>query len=162
MFFACILLTIAVAGGTLLTFLYQEHSSIGLRLCMGASTGTALLASLGFLVSSFLGLTVLSVTLSAGLLLSPALLLLRTQYRQHTRDEAASVRRQIRDRNTLWIMVLYAGIALVLGAVFARNMFQRPEGIYTGIQNNLGDLTFHLQVISSFVYGHNIPVEDTT
>jgi len=161
-FFACILLTIAVAGGTLLTFLYQRHSSIALRLCMGASTGMALLASFGFLLGSFLGLTVTSIGLAAGLMLFPVPVLLKTRYREQLRDEGASAWRWIRNRKTLWFIALYAGIAVVLGLVFARNMMERPDGIYTGIQNNLGDLPFHLQVVSSFVYGNNIPVEDPT
>jgi hypothetical protein len=62
----------------------------------------------------------------------------------------------------LYYLAFYAGLAIVLGLVFARSMLHLPDGIYTGIQNNLGDLPFHLQVISSFVYGHNIPVEDPT
>jgi len=37
-----------------------------------------------------------------------------------------------------------------------------PEGIYTGLVNNFGDLPFHLSVITSFAYGNNFPPEDPT
>jgi hypothetical protein len=127
---------------------------------MGICTGVALMASFGFALSSFLGLTVKSVTLSAGLAFLPALLLLKTQYRSQIREEVRSALQKTKARKFLWLVALYAGIALVLGLVFAENMLERPDGIYTGVQNNLGDLPFHLQVISSFVYAHNIPVED--
>lgn len=162
MFFACILLTIAIAGGTLLTFLYQGQSTIALRLCVGACSGLALMATFGFLISGFLGLTTASISLSAALLLLPALLLLRTQCREQLSQEARAGAQHIRDSSFLWLVVLYAGLALVLGLAFAQNIREQPDGIYTGVQNNLGDLPFHLQVISSFVYGQNIPVEDPT
>lgn len=162
MFFACLLLLVAVAGGTLLTFLYLPISSVSLRLCIGACSGAAVLATLGFLLSSFLGLSPMSIALSAGLTALPVLLLLGAHYREQIRLETAAAIQQIRDKKMLYLMIFYAGIAVVLGLVFARNMLERADGIYTGIQNNLGDLPFHLQVINSFVYGHNIPVEDPT
>lgn len=162
MFFACILLTIAIAGGTLLTFLYQGHSTITLRLCIGTCTGLALMATLGFVSSTFLGLNTASIVRSAGLLLLPALVLLKTRCREQLRQEIRAALLQPRDTSFLWLTVLYTGLVLVLGLAFAQNMQEQSEGIFTGVQNNLGDLPFHLQVISSFVYGQNIPVEDPT
>jgi hypothetical protein len=41
-------------------------------------------------------------------------------------------------------------------------MIDVPEGIFTGVLNNFGDLPFHLSVISSFAYGNNFPPEDPT
>ena len=41
-------------------------------------------------------------------------------------------------------------------------MIERPDGIYTGVLNNFGDLPFHLSVITSFAYGQNFPPEDPT
>lgn len=162
MILACILLTIAIAGGTLLTYLYQEQSAVSLRLCTGACTGMALVATFGFLLSSFLGLTRSSIGISAGLLALPLLLLLRARYRERIHREIRFAIQQSKSREALYFALVYAGVALVLGLFFARNMFERADGIYTAVLNNLGDLPFHLQVISSFVYGHNIPVEDPT
>jgi hypothetical protein len=159
---ACILLTTAIAGGTLLTYLYQEQSAISLRLCIGACTGMALFATFGFLFSSFLGLTPSSIGISSGLLMLPLLLLVRARYREKIRQDTIMAIQQSKNRKALYVALVYAGVALVLGLVLARNMFERADGIYTAVLNNIGDLPFHLQVISSFVYGHNIPVEDPT
>src|SRR5882762_8507864 len=46
--------------------------------------------------------------------------------------------------------------------VFSRAMFEKPEGIYTGVLNNYGDLPFHLSVITRFAFGQNFPPEDPT
>ena len=46
--------------------------------------------------------------------------------------------------------------------VFNRAVFERPDGIYTGVMNNLGDLPLHLQVINSFAQGNNLPPQDPT
>src|SRR5437016_10473827 len=58
--------------------------------------------------------------------------------------------------------IFYLLMAVLLGLVFARAVFERPDGIYTGLANNLGDLPLHLQVISGFAYGQNFPPEDPT
>ena len=59
-------------------------------------------------------------------------------------------------------LVFYLGIAILLAMVFNRAVFERADGIYTGVMNNLGDLPLHLQVINSFAQGHNLPPEDPT
>ena len=59
-------------------------------------------------------------------------------------------------------LVFYLVVAILLAMVFGRAVFERPDGIYTGFTNNLGDLPLHLQVINSFVQGQNLPPEDPT
>src|SRR5262249_51161531 len=59
-------------------------------------------------------------------------------------------------------VLFYLAIAVLLGLVFSRAAFVRPDGIFTGIANNLGDLPLHLQVINSFAQGHNLPPQDPT
>lgn len=160
MFFACILLTVAVAGGTLLTFLYQRRGCFTLRLCMGACTGLALMATLGFLARAFLGLTVSSVVLSTGLLLLPALLLRKREIRTQIHVEVSAGFQKSWEPNARWSILFYVGLVLVLALAFRENMVERPDGIYTGVANNVGDLPFHLNVITSLADGHSIPVED--
>ena len=36
-------------------------------------------------------------------------------------------------------------------------MYQTPEGIFTGVDTNLGDLPFHLAVVTGFAHGENFP-----
>ncbi len=64
-------------GGTLLTFLFDRSAPRGARLCMGASIGMALMATVGFLLALMLGLGTATIILSAVLLLLPLLLLLK-------------------------------------------------------------------------------------
>ena len=77
---------------------------------------------------------------------------------------ARDVRRAVLhpSRGTGLRFLFYAAIALVLWLVFDRAMFERADGIYTGVLNNYGDLPFHLSVITSFVKGANFPPEDPT
>jgi len=75
MFAACLLLAIAIFGGTLLTFLFDRNAPRGARLCMGACIGMVLMATVGFLLALVLGLGAASITLSAVILLLPGLLL---------------------------------------------------------------------------------------
>jgi len=168
MFAACTLLIIATLGGVALTFVYARQEHFAARLCMGACTGLALMATIGFVLASFLGLNGTTIVLSAGCLLSPYLLLLNRWYRERILNETRVAARSVLGavNHPRWIttgcFAFYLFMAVLLGLVFARAVFERPDGIYTGLANNLGDLPLHLQVISSFAYGHNFPPEDPT
>src|SRR5689334_3411960 len=59
-------------------------------------------------------------------------------------------------------LIFYLAMAILLGMVFGRAAFERPDGIYTGVTNNLGDLPLHFQIINSFAQGHNLPPQDPT
>ncbi|MGC2695128.1 MAG: hypothetical protein WA738_04990 [Candidatus Angelobacter sp.] len=160
---ACLLLIIAIAGGTLLTFLFDHNAPGAARICLGACLGLPLMASIGFLLALAMGLTATSVTLSAVVLLLPFLLLLRRSYRQLVfinlfSRRAASL---TSGRNVAYLL-FYVAIGILLGLVFDRAVFIRPDGIFTGIVNNLGDLPLHLQIINSFAQGQNIPPVDPT
>jgi hypothetical protein len=43
--------------------------------------------------------------------------------------------------------------------VFDRAFFESPEGggVFIGVDHNLGDLPFHLSIVTSFLYGRNFP-----
>src|SRR6185503_2338850 len=58
--------------------------------------------------------------------------------------------------------IFYTIVAAVLWRAFQRGMIDLPEGIYTGLLNNFGDLPFHRSVITSFAHGNNFPPEDPT
>jgi hypothetical protein len=164
MFAACFLLIIAILGGTLLTFLFDRSAPRGARLCMGASIGMALMATVGFLLALVLGLGAATLILSAVLLLLPLLLLVNRERRtlivNALRSPAwASQRSSVAG---IGYLAFYLAIAILLAMVFNRAVFELPNGIYTGVMNNLGDLPLHLQVINSFAQGHNLPPEDPT
>jgi hypothetical protein len=54
-------------------------------------------------------------------------------------------------------LVFYAAAAVLFWMVFAHAMYQTPEGIFTGVDTNIGDMPFHLAVVTGFAYGENFP-----
>jgi hypothetical protein len=164
MFAACLLLAIAIFGGTLLTFLFDRNAPRGARLCMGACIGMVLMATVGFLLALVLGLGAASITLSAVILLLPGLLLVNPERRAVIQNAMRSPTSSAQRSSTAGIgyLAFYLAIAILLAMVFNRAAFERSDGIYTGVMNNLGDLPLHLQIINSFAQGHNLPPEDPT
>lgn len=165
---ASLLLLVATVSGTLLTFLYDRPVPLPARLCMGAATGLALLAAIGFLFALGLGLGAACVGLTAAVMALPLLLLLRKPFHEQISVAIKSAANATADalrhpRPTAAVYLLFYGcIAVLLGSVFGRAVYENSEGIFTGVRNNLGDLTLHLQVIFSFAQGHNFPPEDPT
>jgi hypothetical protein len=161
---ALLLLLAAVAGGTLSTFLYSPRMPFMVRLCAGACTGMAIQSSIGFVAALWLGLTLTVLWISTGAMVLLGLFVLKLRSADIQREivEATNqLRRSLVHPTPLIIayITFYAAISLLLVTVFAKSLFVRADGIYTGLANNLGDLPFHLQTIFSFVYGQNFPPE---
>jgi len=163
------LVLLATAGGTLVGYLYDEGAAFAARLCAGACIGITALGLVGFVFASFLGLTPLSIFLALVVVVFLPLLVLRNLNRrviiqQDLRATFRGIRRVYLDpgRLPLGYIVFYLVVAVILWVVFQRAMIVAPEGIYTGILNNFGDLPFHLSVITSFAYGNNFLPEDPT
>jgi hypothetical protein len=168
MILAFVLALIAIAGGTLFTYLYDEGAPLLSRVSAGTCVGLAAFGLLAFVYASFLGLTPLALTLATVSAASPFVTLLETERRAKVlgdiEDLARSVRRAVlhpSPRNVSYFL-LYAAIAVILWLVYDRAMFEGADGISTGLANNYGDLPFHLSVITSFVKGGNFPPEDPT
>jgi hypothetical protein len=163
MLLAIFLLIIAITGGTLLTFLFDRGTPLAARLCMGACIGLALMATVSFLLALVFGLGAATIILTTLLLLMPLLLLLNgdlrtvvlTALRLNPSSSGSSA-------SGIGYLAFYLAIAILLAMVFSRAVFERPDGIYTGVTNNLGDLPLHLQIINSFIQGQNLPPQDPT
>jgi hypothetical protein len=168
MFFALALALIAIAGGALVTYLFDEDAPLVARLCMGAGLGFAALGLLGFILASIFGLGFLALILSTLLLASPLLILLKplrvAEVSADIREAVRSVRRALLHptRRTNVYIIFSVLVVLLLWLVFDRAMIELPDGIYTGVKNNYGDLPFHLSIITSFSDGANFPPEDPT
>lgn len=168
MFLALALALIAIAGGALVTYLFDDDAPLVARLCMGACIGFAALGLFGFIFASALGFNYLALILSAVLLAAPLLILLKPRERARARADAHETMRSVRrailhpSRRTSVYIIFYALIVLLLWLVFERAMFEMPDGIYTGVRNNYGDLPFHLSIITRFTDGANFPPEDPT
>jgi hypothetical protein len=163
-----VLALFVTASGTIASYLYDEGASIGARLCAGACTGLAALGLVGFVIASFLGLTPLAIALTL-LVLAIPFVTLRDAARRQAIEYDLSVASQSLDRllfdptkSIYGYVLFYAAISIILWQVFNRAMIDEPEGIYTGVLNNFGDLPFHLSVITGFAYGNNFPPEDPT
>ncbi len=168
MIISLLLVLLVTSSGTLASYLYDEGASFAARLCAGACVGIAALGLVGFVFASFLGLTPLAIVLTAVVLTLPFLLLsnerLRTIVRQDLRATARALQRGVFDPSGLQLgyAFFYTVFALVLWVVFRRAMLDLPEGMFTGVVNNFGDLPFHISVISGFAFGNNFPPEDPT
>jgi hypothetical protein len=159
---------IAIASGALLTYAWDEDAPLASRLCTGTCIGFALLGLIGLAVSLLIGLTTTTLAVTALLLGTPGLLLrkpqIRAQIDQDLKQATQAISRATTrpDRWAFIYFLFYATVAIVMWLVFARAIFEKPEGIYTGVLNNYGDLPFHLSVITRFAFGQNFPPEDPT
>jgi hypothetical protein len=83
MFISLGLTLIAIASGTLLTYIYDEDAPLASRLCSGACIGFGALGLVGFILASFLGLDRIALASTALILAAPFLLLINAQRRSH-------------------------------------------------------------------------------
>ncbi len=157
---------IAVVDGALLTHVYDKRMPPVVRLCAGACTGFALAATLGFLAASLVGGLNAAVVWGPLAVLSVGALAAAWAYRMQLKRELAEVAQKVSGAvlHPTWTaagaVVFYGALTGLLGEVFGKAVFTRGDGVYTGVANNLGDLPFHLQIISSFALGHNFPPQD--
>src|SRR5258706_3831006 len=159
---------IAIASGALLTYLWDEDAPLASRLCTGACLGVALLGLIGFALALLIGLNDATLAVTALLLAMPLLLLRNSSVRNHVENDITNTIKAISRATTQpnrWDFIyflFYSVVAVVMWLVFLRAMVEKPDGIYTGVLNNYGDLPFHLSVITRFAFGANFPPEDPT
>jgi hypothetical protein len=168
MLFALILTLIAIVGGALATYLYEEDAPVAVRLCAGACIGLAALGLIGFIFACLMGMTPLALGLTALTVASPFILLAEPKRLSKVRADCSTAmvgaRRAILHPNRLTTayFLFYTLMAILLWLAFDRAMIERAGAIYTGVANNYGDLPFHFSIITSFAYGGNFPPEDPT
>jgi len=159
---------IAIASGFVLTYAYDENEPLAARLCSGACIGFALMGLVGLVFSLIFGLNAITLGLTAALLAAPLLLFTAEHYRAAAGADLDKALRAI-SRATVrpgrWDFIyflFYAGVVIAMWLIFSRALLEQPDGIFTGVLNNYGDLPFHLSVITRFAYGQNFPPEDPT
>jgi len=161
--FALLLALVAVAGATALTYLYDREASLWSRLCAGVCVGFAALGLVGFILASVLGMTPAALTLAGLIAGAPLLLLLRggvtaraaADWREGWRVIKRAVSRP--GKGETGALVFYLVAAVVFWLVCGRTMYADARGLFTGVDTNIGDLPFHLAVITGFAYGENFP-----
>ena len=153
----------AVAGASLLTYLYDAESPIWPRLCAGVCLGFALLGLTGFALASLLGMNATALALAGVVCASPLLLLLRVDVRARVAANARDRVRALRSalRLSPWgvagALAFYIAATLLFLCVFANAMYVTGEGLFTGVDTNLGDMPFHAAVVTGFAHGENFP-----
>jgi hypothetical protein len=158
---------IATVGGSLLTYLYDRRASSGMRMGTGACTGYALLGSVATFCASVWQLDRALVVTTTAFILTFILLVfrqIRCRVLTNICESMVSLRKAcLRPgwREVRWFLFC-SFLLMLLWRAFDRVMFESRGEVFTAFRNNLGDLPFHLQVISSFVYRHNFPPEDPT
>lgn len=163
-----VLVFFVTACGTVATYLYDQDASFGARLCAGVCIGLAALGLVCFIFASILGLTPAAILLSVLVLSLPLTALNDPARRQIIQHDLAETYRALHaalvhpGRMPFGYVVFYLITAIVLCLCFQRAMIELPNGFYTGLLNNFGDLPFHISVITSFAYGNNFPPQDPT
>lgn len=162
------LVLLVTASGTLATYLYDEGATFAARVCAGACIGITTLGLVCFLFASFLGLTPVAILLTVAVH-GLVLLSVRDPNRRALveRDLSATYKSigqalSRPGRMPFGYVIFYVVIGVVFWRAFQRAMIEAPDGIFTGLLNNYGDLPFHLSVITSFAYGNNFLPEDPT
>jgi hypothetical protein len=159
------LLAGATGGGALATYLYEDDAPFLWRACAGAATGLAALGLVGLLFSTLAGFGALALVLTAITVASPASLLLARTCRKAVREDlaraAGTFRGALAPSRANGIRALLVALLLLgIWRVNDRVIFERADGIYTGVTNNIGDLPFHIAVITRFLEEGNVPPEN--
>ncbi|MEP6568318.1 MAG: hypothetical protein ABJC10_00955 [Acidobacteriota bacterium] len=169
MIISLLLVLLVTASGSLASYLYDEDVSFAARLCAGACVGIAALGLIGFMFASFIGLTPLAILLTTLVIVVLPILSLKNRdrrllAREDIRRTYRSIRQALSDPTGAQVgyAVFYIVVSAILWRAFQRAMIETPEGIFTGLLNNFGDLPFHLSVITGFSFGNNFPPQDPT
>lgn len=167
MFLALLITLLVTLCGTFATYFYDDDAPLPVRWAMGACTGLTAWGLLAFVLASFIGLTPLSIALATFILLDATVL---AAWRNASHRRAAQADLQAAwyaltnpTRRTTLYAIYCTGLGLLLWRIFDRAVMTMPDGgLGTGIQNNFGDLPFHLSVATGFAYGQNYPPMDPT
>jgi hypothetical protein len=149
----------AVAGGAFCVALVDRGLPWSERIVWGAGLGFALLGLVGFVAASLLGLTG-GVVAGAALVVAAVPAAALHSWKRPGVEPRRRSRKAGAPLNLSWPVVAYfAAFFILFAAFFAQAAYERDGAIATGEWNNLGDLGFHVGIISGFVKGENFPPE---
>lgn len=152
-----VIVLIALAVGALLLDAVKGDLPLLVRLGAGFCVGLTLFGLVGFFLALIFGLNVFSLTLSMILLAAPLFMPRNDARWKRLGADGRALFRSIIARPSLALCLAVASVALV--AVVSRAIYVRDGAVFTGDVHNLGDLPFHMAIVSSFVHGENFPPE---
>jgi hypothetical protein len=153
-----VLVIAAAAGGVALASLLHDDEPLWMRLPAAMILGLVVLGLGGFFaanVAGALGGVAVLVAVAAVLALVPLLWLRRGApagaSRPWSRPWTAA-----RGLTAAWVL----GLAALLVRLYDRAAYFASDGRFaTGVDHNIGDLPFHVAIVTSFLYGDNFPPE---
>jgi hypothetical protein len=162
-----LLLAAAILGGVAATYLLDDDASLPARLCMGTPLAIVALGLAGYLLGWAFGVSMATTLATTAVVAAvPWLVLLRRGGAAGVGEDLRRARLACREslrhpRTTVPTVVFFVVLTIAMGRLLDRAMFESPEGggVFTGVDHNLGDLPFHLAIVTSFLYGHNFPPE---
>ena len=145
-------------AGAAATYLYDDDAPLFARLAVGGPLGLAICGLAGFVAALVLGLGPAAVALGALAALSPLAAFADPARRRRL---AADMRGALTGPRPVRLpsIFFYIGVAALAWQVTERTALFEHGSIATGVDHNLGDLPFHLGIISGFAYGGNVPPE---
>jgi hypothetical protein len=158
---AILALILCTFNGLLLALQFDEKSPLRVLLAEGLCLGFALASLACFIASCYFGVGSGASATAFVLEVVPAAVLLYPQTRRSLFSRITGVIHIPRSRPRSILFRAFACLVLAAAVVgaFSVAMFREADGLYTAAVNNIGDLPFHLKVITSFSYGDNLPPE---
>lgn len=165
MLISLVLIILITLGGMSCVYLIDEkldEPGLMWRLAVGNIIGSAVFGLLAFLAACLIGFSSVTIVASLVVVLLSLLVFTRRGARERLRGNLNKARGKLDGANfaKLGNFAYYAFFFVVFCLFFAQAMFSRPDGIYTGGSQNLGDLPFHLGAIFSFTEINNFPPQN--
>ena len=149
-----------------MTYLFDRQAPLWARAAMGAAVGQALFGTAGFIVGSFAGMNIGTILISVLIACLPLALFRQKNIRSRFDADLAAFKGEVKiffaelPLDKAAGAALYMALFALLWFFFERAMIVKPDGIFIGSSNNLGDLPFHLQGIYGFTDGQNFPPQN--
>ncbi len=148
----------AALGGAAATYLYDDDAPLLARLAVGGPLGLAVCGLAGFAAALVLGLGPAAVAVGLVAAASPLVAFGAPVRRRRLAADLRGVLAGPR-RDRLAAVFFYMGMAGLVWQVTERAALFEQGSIGTGVDHNLGDLPFHLGIVSGFAYGGSVPPE---
>lgn len=162
MFLSFFIILLITLSGAILTYVYEKDDRLLERLAAGNIIGATFFGLIVFLAACVFVFSPAVIVASIIASLAPCGLLLKKDWREKFGADFGRAKSRL-DGATfgkLLNFLYYCAFLILFYFFFDRVMFEKPEGIFTGGSNNLGDLPFHLGAIYSFIEGDNFPPEN--
>ena len=162
---ALALALVATVGGAVASYSYDDDAPLGARLAYGATTGFLALGFAGFIAATLAG-PLSGPYAAAAVAALPLLAFARGDVRARFGGDARAAVARVADGirhpglSTTGPLVFWAAIVALLWVAFDRVIVENDGTLATGFVNNLGDLPFHIGIVSGFAYGQNYPPEN--